>query len=598
MGIMKYSRLGDTFYEDKARKINQALEKINAPYYQVCKKVRGSRANKDAFDISWRKRNITCDNDYPNATTTSEKVVMKQLEKNFGISLTLLNTDTLRAIKKSLDYQKAQQTILDNKLKAREERERAAAAKKEARAMAKNNKSSKTTATKSIPSSERNDNKESANRTNEILTEKNDNITYFYTIVKNGRRKNYAKLNTLTNRVQYLSSAVPIYVKEFIKTFKATKVKELPKVEAKKTEIKKSSATKSTKAVEEKKEETKIEKKTESKIREIIADIESYLNDKFSSYGFVLRRADNGENFKKYLIVKRNRNSSLGVVKITIGDYRDNDDVKISLESGDVSTGKTQVVYVDSSKFYMGDIIPLSTQLLEFIDFIDKKERGISVNKPTPKEEEPQYTKVKATDFARKMGIEVNEMKPINEPETKFESKKLTSLNMLISAVENLIKVWTFKNRPEFFGKIIPNVVKKANNYPPLTTLSINFGDKIVIFDFSEVTKNKVDYYTIQLGNAEKLFFKRNGNMEDIGNDLLDYIELHLPDQLPADTYMTKVETSKWVKSTRGSGGEYNPETTEIIKEVPPIMIDEDEAAKFDKGLDELTKLLQQAMQG
>ncbi|MFY8160272.1 MAG: hypothetical protein ACOVNU_03010, partial [Candidatus Kapaibacteriota bacterium] len=40
------------------------------------------------------------------------------------------------------------------------------------------------------------------------------------------------------------------------------------------------------------------------------------------------------------------------------------------------------------------------------------------------------------------------------------------------------------------------------------------------------------------------------------------------------------------------------PETTEIIKETPPIMIDEDEAAKFDKGLDELTKLLQQAMQG
>ena len=39
------------------------------------------------------------------------------------------------------------------------------------------------------------------------------------------------------------------------------------------------------------------------------------------------------------------------------------------------------------------------------------------------------------------------------------------------------------------------------------------------------------------------------------------------------------------------------PETTEIIKEAPPIMIDEDEAAKFDKGLDELTKLLQQAMQ-
>ena len=69
MGIMKYSRLGDTFYEDKAKKINQALEKINAPYYQVCKKVRGSKVNKDAFDISWRKRNITCDSDYPNATT-------------------------------------------------------------------------------------------------------------------------------------------------------------------------------------------------------------------------------------------------------------------------------------------------------------------------------------------------------------------------------------------------------------------------------------------------------------------------------------------------------------------------------------------------
>ncbi|MFY8161938.1 MAG: hypothetical protein ACOVNU_11460, partial [Candidatus Kapaibacteriota bacterium] len=240
MGIMKYSRLGDTFFEDKAKKINQALEKINAPYYQVCKKVRGSKANKDAFDISWRKRNITCDTDYPNATTTGEKVVMRQLEKHFGISLSLLNSDTPRAIKKSLDYQKAQQTIIDNKIKARQERERAAAERKALRNAPKTKTTTKTTTTKSIPSSERNDNKESANRQNEILTEKNENITYFYTIVKNGRRKNYAKLNTLTNRVQYLSSAVPIYVKEYIKSFKTGGVK---------------AAAKSTKAVEEKKEE-------------------------------------------------------------------------------------------------------------------------------------------------------------------------------------------------------------------------------------------------------------------------------------------------------------------------------------------------------
>ena len=901
MGIMKYSRLGDTFFEDKAKKINQALEKINAPYYQVCKKVRGSKANKDAFDISWRKRNITCDTDYPNATTTGEKVVMRQLEKHFGISLSLLNSDTPRAIKKSLDYQKAQQTILDNKIKARQERERAAAERKALR----NAPKTKTTTTKSIPPSERNDNKAVASKNNEVFTEVDGNITYFYTETKNNRRRNHAKLNIATNRITYLNSAVPMYVKEFIKGYKSVNI--LNKKMISKMQESKSSPAKSTKAVEEKKEieetmrsvsdivqklfmdkgyftkwnlinfvnpitgtikdknnikevgKIKIEvgnmndiaiktmrndfsvfiettetnntfygrksdlkdkdwlsefkeainefirdnidkKETNYDIKDIISNIEyqldqtgysytipfsasknvtstqaefeinSYLtNEHFAnlsliiydkSFKIIIRLKDKSPNsqigdggVKSYLVPmaeyedstqfekpfkelkieldklsvarreqEEKKEEMLKKINLKVKKYSTKDidldeeeeeDAEFQMEYGikedeeDEKREKRKMglptqeeinEFVDSfntaiQKVYFYTIIPalnlkdkvkVATTVTDYkykypyntifynnsekgniyisieeinnimnpfyinLDFkfidgsryigqkfvvskdeldkfkklnrFDKKFEYIQsrfdkelrsemsrflreivkkeIDMLTPKREEPQYTKVKATDFARKMGIEVNEMKPMTEPETKFESKKLTSLNMLISAVENLIKVWTFKNRPEFFGKIIPNVVKKANNYPPLTTLSINFGDKIVIFDFSAVTKNKVDYYTIQLGNAEKLFFKRNGNMEDIGNDLLDYIELHLPDQLPADTYMTKVETSKWVKSTRGSGGEYNPETTEIIKETPPIMIDEDEAAKFDKGLDELTKLLQQAMQG
>lgn len=907
MGIMKYSRLGDTFFEDKAKKINQALEKINAPYYQVCKKVRGSKANKDAFDISWRKRNITCDTDYPNATTTGEKVVMRQLEKHFGISLSLLNSDTPRAIKKSLDYQKAQQTILDNKIKARQERERAVAERKALRNAPKTKTPTKTTTTKSIPPSERNDNKAVASKNNEVFTEVDGNITYFYTETKNNRRRNHAKLNIATNRITYLNSAVPMYVKEFIKGYKSVNI--LNKKMISKMQESKSSPAKSTKAVEEKKEieetmrsvsdivqklfmdkgyftkwnlinfvnpitgtikdknnikevgKIKIEvgnmndiaiktmrndfsvfiettetnntfygrksdlkdkdwlsefkeainefirdnidkKETNYDIKDIISNIEyqldqtgysytipfsasknvtstqaefeinSYLtNEHFAnlsliiydkSFKIIIRLKDKSPNsqigdggVKSYLVPmaeyedstqfekpfkelkieldklsvarreqEEKKEEMLKKINLKVKKYSTKDidldeeeeeDAEFQMEYGikedeeDEKREKRKMglptqeeinEFVDSfntaiQKEYFYTIIPalnlkdkvkVATTVTDYkykypyntifynnsekgniyisieeinnimnpfyinLDFkfidgsryigqkfvvskdeldkfkkltrfdkmyeyiqsrFDKELRNTlsrflreivkkEIDMLTPKREEPQYTKVKATDFARKMGIEVNEMKPMNEPETKFKSKKLTSLNMLILAVKNLTKAWVIQRRADLLKSFDVLETRTPDKvFPQTTYLPITFGsNKYIEFEFREVTKNKVDYYTMNLDGAEVLYFKRNGNMDDIGNDINDYLTLHLPKIVPANPYNSTVETSKFVKSTRGSGGEYNPETTEIIKETPPIMIDEDEAAKFDKGLDELTKLLQQAMQG
>lgn len=734
MGIMKYSRLGDTFFEDKAKKINQALEKINAPYYQVCKKVRGSKANKDAFDISWRKRNITCDTDYPNATTTGEKVVMRQLEKHFGISLSLLNSDTPRAIKKSLDYQKAQQTILDNKIKARQERERAAAERKALRNAPKTKTPTKTTTTKSIPSSERNDNKAVASKNNEVFTEVDGNITYFYTETKNNRRRNHAKLNIATNRITYLNSAVPMYVKEFIKGYKSVNI--LNKKMISKMQESKSSPAESKKAVEEKKEieETMrsvndiVQKlfwekdyithwnlinfvnpitgtiKDKNNIKEVgkikievgnMNDIaiktmrndfsvfietpetndyfygrKSDLKDKdwLSAFKeaineFIRDNIDKKEKSSVNRIFGKAKETKTNVIQVNDDEMREIifEEIRYNLENEDFKTkfidgGKYKVLEVlsEESKEQIGTVAviinpkgkftivaritplksignervekPNSYFGIDFNDFIDnveyknaikditkyfnkrierldEKYKGFNksvIKVVSPEYVNPQYTKVKATDFARKMGIEVNEMKPMNEPETKFKSKKLTSLNMLILAVKNLTKAWVIQRRADLLKSFDVLETRTPDKvFPQTTYLPITFGsNKYIEFEFREVTKNKVDYYTMNLDGAEVLYFKRNGNMDDIGNDINDYLTLHLPKIVPANPYNSTVETSKFVKSTRGSGGEYNPETTEIIKETPPIMIDEDEAAKFDKGLDELTKLLQQAMQG
>lgn len=526
MGIMKYSRLGDTFYEDKARKINQALEKINAPYYQVCKKVRGSRANKDAFDISWRKRNITCDNDYPNATTTSEKVVMKQLEKNFGISLTLLNTDTLRAIKKSLDYQKAQQTILDNKLKAREERERAAAAKKEARAMAKNNKSSKTTATKSIPSSERNDNKESANRTNEILTEKNDNITYFYTIVKNGRRKNYAKLNTLTNRVQYLSSAVPIYVKEFIKTFKAKPSNAMTKVEEKKDIF--------------------VSKTPD--IRELIA--------------LIANRVDGS------LLVERSTDKSARV-------YKKNEFV--GNLSFDTKAKDPNIFYIEAYK--KGVNSPFMRIDGNFNSYKISSKFATDIKKLSA-----EYENSKSKSSPAKSTKAVEEKK-----ESKMEEKKIEAIKTNKRAdddIEELVMVINSR----LTGDI---AIKKSLDSDRQFIVSNNNKYVGFLYIDKETIDNKKGFIIKAYKPNEQYQFmtiESTFSIYDISSKFAEQIK-ELSREYENSNKSTPKEEKKEMRPIN------EPETTEIIKETPPIMIDEDEAAKFDKGLDELTKLLQQAMQ-
>lgn len=714
MGIMKYSRLGDTFFEDKAKKINQALEKINAPYYQVCKKVRGSKANKDAFDISWRKRNITCDIDYPNATTTGEKVVMRQLEKHFGISLSLLNSDTPRAIKKSLDYQKAQQTILDNKIKARQERERAAAERKALRNAPKTKTTTKTTTTKSIPPSERNDNKAVASKNNEVFTEVDGNITYFYTETKNNRRRNHAKLNIATNRITYLNSAVPMYVKEFIKGYKSVNI--LNKKMISKMQESKSSPAKSTKAVEEKKETvpnyTKDNKSFElyTVIKSIkdkaldeniqlmvlkqetnfitlkVYNDEYYLGEMRLSKDrgkeedkFILRAYLNGEDTPfstletSYSTFKISSNVATRLRNI-FNEYnkefgkRKREDAKptpkevkkeVKVKKIEVTPKEAQEIVLEEIKYYLENkgysvnrpiktepsfdiatkigiyianinVITYSNGNLiiefryfadpkynfniktEFNNFVDSGSYKIGMEdivkvldiakhiySQKPKEEIkeeyikeiPKYATIKATDFARKMGIEVNEMKPMNEPETTevkvFPKVALKSKDQLIKATKELIKLWVLQNKPSLFNKLA--YYERYNNEGSgSTTIDLRLGinNDYYHLEFREKydEDDRKTYFSVVYTGKNFVSFKKGSLMSDIGEELKEFI----------DKWLNKVINNISMDNEEDD----EPETTEIIKETPPIMIDEDEAAKFDKGLDELTKLLQQAMQG
>lgn len=554
---MKYSRLGDTFYEDKAVKINQALEKINAPYYQVCKKVRGSRASKDAFDISWRKRNITCDDRYPNATTTGEKVVMKQLEKNFGISLSLLNSDTPRAIKKSLDFQKAQQTILDNKIKAREERERNILARKEAREMAKNNKSSKTTKTttetKSIPSPERNDNKTVANRQNEILTEKIDNITYFYAIVKNGRRKNYAKLNTLTNRVQYLSSAVPIYVKEFIKDFRSGNVKAAGKT-------------------------TKEDKKVDERINSHRIEIEKLIK-------FIANRVDGD------LLIEQHTFSSARVYK--------NNEFLGGLQF--------QTVKIDQDLFIIeaykkGINSPFMKIEGDFATYTISSKFATAIKKLSA---EYENSKTKSSPAKSTKATESKETTP-KAKETKAEEKSVVNKadsrkNKIFKDVVNYIKEIAKED------DLIIKMYAKEDGYDKeddYTPLEVHYNNQFLgVIKLYEEENSKDQFILLSAYfrtspiridstpfNSSRINYNEDWLTPLVKNKITEILEFYVK-EINNIKSTPKQEEKKEMKPIN------EPETTEIIKEAPPIMIDEDEAAKFDKGLDELTKLLQQAMQ-
>lgn len=586
MGIMKYSRLGDTFFEDKAKKINQALEKINAPYYQVCKKVRGAKANKDAYDISWRKRNITCDDRYPNATTTGEKVVMRQLEKNFGISLSLLNSDTPRAIKKSLDFQKAQQTIIDNKIKARQERERAAAERKALRNAPKTKTTTKTTTTKSIPSSERNDNKESANRQNEILTEKNENITYFYAIVKNGRRKNYAKLNTLTNRVQYLTSAVPIYVKEYIKSFKSGNVKAVGKT------------TKEDKKVETDKYQNYEFGKTKltDKIEEVKDTVYKFASDKLLKQNYSITKVYYSNQYGHhwgYNIRNTKTQKHVGDMKITI----DNGDFHLTLAEvgfytddldklNDVrnNKSKTQSGSIDSLK-RPTKIAMIKESIDEFLDIIKEKS--------SPAKEE------KSNDlYLYKLGIS-EELFEIVEVKAKRYGYTLR----IKDNGDNWKSYSIIGKRNSYQGVVridIGSPIDKEIEDVKLFEISLQSGD--VRTGITERIKDRIEdlkqYDLIRVINNQVNKFFESVYFKEYGKK--DIIEAISPEYV--NPQYTKVKATDFA---RKMGIEVNeikpinePETTEIIKEPAPIMIDEDEAAKFDKGLDELTKLLQQAMQG
>lgn len=156
---IKSSQLGDSFIQNTALKINDALKKIGANFYQVCSRLH-EKGNKQFFKLSWRKLGNQCftgqdRNNYPNASYTSEKRVREVLQKEYGITLSEIENNTEEAIRKAkekysskesakLEKQKAKMTKAESrKAKAEEKAKRKAEKETEKKAKAQTKKEKK-----------------------------------------------------------------------------------------------------------------------------------------------------------------------------------------------------------------------------------------------------------------------------------------------------------------------------------------------------------------------------------------------------------------------------------------------------------------------
>jgi hypothetical protein len=102
--------LSDSFVQTNALKINEALHKLGARFYQVCSSLK-EKSNKSYFKLTWRRIGNQCFTGddritFPNASYISEKVVKEQLRKNFGITLTEIEANPKEAIAKGLQFVK------------------------------------------------------------------------------------------------------------------------------------------------------------------------------------------------------------------------------------------------------------------------------------------------------------------------------------------------------------------------------------------------------------------------------------------------------------------------------------------------------------
>lgn len=138
---IKSSQLGDNFIQQTALKINDALRKIGAGFYQVCSRLH-EKGNKQFFKLTWRKLGNQCfvgedRNKYPNASYTSEKRVKEVLSRDFGISLSEIENNPEKAIEKALAKKEATENARIEKEKSRAEKRESRTQKKAEKQKAK-----------------------------------------------------------------------------------------------------------------------------------------------------------------------------------------------------------------------------------------------------------------------------------------------------------------------------------------------------------------------------------------------------------------------------------------------------------------------------
>lgn len=549
MEQIKYVALGDNFLVDKAKKINETLEKINAPYYQVCKKVRG-KANKDAYAISWRKKNMSCDSEYPNVTATSEKVIDRYLQKVYNVSLNSLIKTPIASIKKANDYvlkinaEKEKKEQL--KRKKIEERE----AKRLAKSTTKGKKENKTIEKETEKEIQKIVSKTGNNQ--EVKIENNDGkVAIFYTLTSNGKRRNHAKLNFANNRVTYLSSNTPQYVKDHIKQYKLTT----------------STATNTSTPAKE------------DRARSIKSDKQDYLNYK------EWRK----EEREKYKDAIENMYSSIK-----------NDlpkEIQNVIELLPVKNGyKIEFNTNDSN------IIRINIDIDRSIKSGKNKDVDITFNYETQKEYIPQ-TYLDGTDLFEKGKVyndairdivynikQFSKITPAKEEIKVFPKVALKDRQQLIKATKELVKVWFLQKRTDLYNKI--NFVERYWENSKILRLDINNDSYELEFRERYDDDDRKTYFSIVAHGKFFVRFKKNALMSDIGEELKEFIDNWL------DENINKIQSKEEKPKEEIKVVEKMIEEEQVlIPKEPEIKVDDAEAEKFDKGLDELTKLLQQAMQ-
>jgi hypothetical protein len=556
MEQIKYVALGDNFLVDKAKKTNETLEKINAPYYQVCKKLRG-KANKDAYAISWRKKNMSCDSEYPNVTATSEKVVDRYLQKIYNVSLNSLIKTPIASIKKANDYvlkinaeKEKKEQLKRKKIEEREAKRLAISTKKGK----KENKTIKKETEKELFIKPTITDKY-------VKVDKDGNIVFFSTINIRNIEKRHAKLNLANNRVTYLNSNTPQYVKDFIKQYK---------LNPNNSEYKGKPIEKPSPAKEERAKSIKSNKKDYLNYKEWRKEEREKYKDAIENMYLSIKNdlPKEIQNVIELLPVKNG-------YKIEF-NTNDSEIIRINIEiDRSVKSGKNKDVIIkfdyDTQKKY------IETDSIDGVDLFEKSKMYKEVIKDIVFNIK-EFSKIPPAKEESNNKIKIEEVIKYIVRKADKENIKITPLKMEKNYIP--LKVYGIGKLGNYLGEI--RLSQDVNNQRGFILRAWINGDDVpmaTIEDNYNVFKSNIHF----LNKVDNIF--KWYKIED-----QKQYQISMENKREQNEMKTKEEKPKEeIKMIE--------EEQVLIPKEPEIKIDDAEAEKFDKGLDELTKLLQQAMQ-